>query len=178
MGIAEQSSLEKTLVRINGLSGSAVHEFRLKGPFPTKEYQAIIKANQNIVDAFHGMSVMIAKDPKANPREADILAYTMKERADLCARIGHLFYVLGSSIRMGFPLPGTLPNTVRARDRLLAKLFDYRSRVRGQEGKTDEDFALIYAFALVTLRISDSLDTCVKNVESLYGVLEEEMLEL
>ncbi len=54
--------------------------------------------------------------------------------------------VLGSSIRLGFPLPENLPSTDRSRDRLLAKLFRYRSRLRGTEGEVDEDFALIYAY--------------------------------
>lgn len=54
--------------------------------------------------------------------------------------------VLASSIRLGFPLPERLPNTDRARDRLLAKLFTFREQVRGTEGESDEDFALIYAY--------------------------------
>jgi hypothetical protein len=57
-----------------------------------------------------------------------------------------LFYVLASSIRLAFPLPEHLPNALRARDRLLAKLFDYRVRVRGTEGEVDEDFAMVYAY--------------------------------
>lgn len=54
--------------------------------------------------------------------------------------------VLASSIRLGFPLPERLPNTDRARDRLLAKLYTFREQVRGTEGESDEDFALIYAY--------------------------------
>lgn len=54
--------------------------------------------------------------------------------------------VLASTIRLGFPLPERLPNTDRARDRLLAKLFTFREQVRGTEGESDEDFALIYAY--------------------------------
>jgi len=81
--ITDVHSLQKALIRLNGLAAAAPHEFRLKGPFPTKEYQSILKANQAILDAFHGMSVMIAKDPKANRREADILNYTKKVRLDM-----------------------------------------------------------------------------------------------
>lgn len=101
--------------------------------------------------------------------------------------------MLGSSIRLGFPLPENLPNTVRARDRLLARLFDFRGKIRGTEAEADEDFALIYAYgmsdrpyfairlillALVTARISEGLNECIRNVELLYGVLEEEQLEI
>ncbi|KAI5776623.1 Fusaric acid resistance protein-like-domain-containing protein [Geopyxis carbonaria] len=176
--ITEEQSLQKALFGLNSVAAVAPHEFRLKGPFPTKEYQKILKANQAILDAFHGMSIMIAKDPNANRREAQILSYTKKERDDLCARISHLFYVLGSSIRIGFPLPENLPNTTRARDRLLAKIFDYRKTVKGIEGeKLDEDLEMLYAYALATARISEGLDESIHNMGLLYGVLEDEMLE-
>jgi hypothetical protein len=89
-----------------------------------------------------------------------------------------LFYVLASSIRLAFPLPEHLPNTLRARDRLLAKLFEYRANIRGTDGEADEDFATVYAYALVTARISEGLDELIRNVELLYGVLEDEMLEI
>jgi hypothetical protein len=144
--IRDSQLLQKALIRLNSLTSAAPHEFRLKGPFPVKEYQSMMVANQDILDAFHGMSVMIQKDPRPNRREADILSCTKKERDDLCARLAHLFYVLGSSIRLGFPLPEHLPSAVRARDRLLAKLYAYRANVRGTEGEVDEDFAMVYAY--------------------------------
>ncbi|PUU72381.1 Fusaric acid resistance protein-like-domain-containing protein [Tuber borchii] len=176
MDITEEHALQSALLRLGRLTASAPHEFRLKGPFPEKDYKDLIMASQAMLDAFHGMAVMIAKDPCANRREAEILAHTRREREDLCARISHLFYVLAGSIKLGFPLPASLPKTDRARDRLLASLFEFRKRVRGTEGDSDEDFALIYAYALVTGRISEGLLDAVATVERLYGVLEEEML--
>lgn len=92
MNISEEHELQKALLRLGTLTAAAPHELRLKGPFPAEEYRKILAANQAILDAFHGMSVMIVKDPRANRREADILEYTKKERGDLCARISHLFY--------------------------------------------------------------------------------------
>ncbi|RPA99882.1 hypothetical protein L873DRAFT_1682405 [Choiromyces venosus 120613-1] len=176
MNISEEHALQSALLRLGRLTDSAPHEFRLKGPFPEKDYKNLIATSQAMLDAFHGMAVMIARDPCANRREAEILAHTRREREDLCARISHLFYVLAGSMKLGFPLPGSLPKTDRARDRLLAGLFEFRKRVRGTEGDSDEDFALIYAYALVTGRISEGLLDAVATVERLYGVLEEEML--
>jgi hypothetical protein len=92
MNITEEHALQKALLRLGRLTDSAPHEFRLKGPFPAHDYQKIMAANQAMLDAFHGMSVMIMKDPKANRREADILEHTKKEREELCARISHWFY--------------------------------------------------------------------------------------
>ena len=42
----------------------------------------------------------------------------------------------------------------------------------------DEDFALIYAYALVTARISEGLEELIKTMGLLYGTLEDEMLEI
>jgi len=164
MDITEEHALQSALLRLGGLTASAPHEFRLKGPFPEKDYKNLIVASQAMLDAFHGMAVMIAKDPRANRREAEILAHTRREREDLCARISHLFYVLAGSIKLGFPLPGSLPKTDRARDRLLASLFEFRKRVRGTEGDSDEDFALIYAYGLSSLHAS-SAPRCLWLIE-------------
>lgn len=67
-----------------------------------------------------------------------------------------------------------------SRDRLLARLFDYRKTL--QEGKkageVDEDFALIYAYVLVTARVSEGLEELIRIMGELYGRLEDEMLEV
>ncbi|KAF8475692.1 Fusaric acid resistance protein-like-domain-containing protein [Kalaharituber pfeilii] len=178
MTLIEERALQKALLRLTSLISQAPSEYRLKGPFPVNDYKKLISANQSILDACHGMSMMISKDPVANAREADILNYTAVERRDLCARISHIFYVLASSIKIGFPLPETLPNTDRSKDRLLAKLFAYREKIRGEEGKSDEDFALMYAYVLVLGRVIEGLQECIHTLNSLYGVLEEEMLEI
>jgi hypothetical protein len=45
-----------------------------------------------MLDAFHAMNVVIQKDPRASEGEAILLRYTAEERAQLCARISHLFH--------------------------------------------------------------------------------------
>ena len=160
MSITEERGLQSALIRLSSLAAQAPNEFRLKGPFPVSDYRKLIAANQSILDACHGMSMMLSKDPQANVREADILNYTSNERRDLCARISHLFYVLASSIKLGFPLPETLPNTDRARDRFLAKVFAYREKTRGEEGKSDEDFAMTYAYSELTFYVTSHGMVC------------------
>ena len=54
--------------------------------------------------------------------------------------------VLASSMKLEYPLNDALPNTEHARDRLLAKIFTYRRKLKGEHGTTDEDFALLYAY--------------------------------
>ncbi|KAF8422669.1 Fusaric acid resistance protein-like-domain-containing protein [Tirmania nivea] len=179
MSITEERALQRALLRLSSLTNQAPSEYRLKGPFPTSAYTKLITANQNILDACHGMSMLIASDPLASEREKDILDFTVNERADCCARISHLFYILASSIRLGFPLPDTLPRLEGARDRLLARLWEYRrERVRGEVVKWEEEFQGVYAYVLVLGRIAEGLGECVEVLNGLYGVLEEEMLEI
>ncbi len=54
--------------------------------------------------------------------------------------------VLASSMKLEYPLNDTLPNTEHARDRLLAKIFDYRRNALVAQEVNDKDYALSYAY--------------------------------
>ncbi|KAK6542978.1 hypothetical protein TWF694_006910 [Orbilia ellipsospora] len=178
MNITEEIHLQQALLRLQSLLNQIPFEFRLKGPFPVEDFIEILANTQSMLDAFHGMSVIIQKEPQSSSREMEILAFTKHERAELCSRIFQLFYVLSSSMRSGFPLPETLPSIVRSRDRLLMKIHKFRERDRGVEGESEEDFALIYAYVLLTGRISEGLEKCARSIKILHGVIDEEMLEI
>ncbi len=92
MNISEELVLQQGLMKLEGLLKEVPFEFRLKGPFPITEYRDLLASTQMMLDAFHGMSVIISKEPQVSPRDTDILNYTSNERADLCSRIFHLFY--------------------------------------------------------------------------------------
>lgn len=101
-------------------------------------------------------------------------------------------------MKLEFPLNEALPNTDHARDRLLAKIFQFRRSNDPGSGATDKDFALVYAYgkkwscnhqneylltrrlvlALVTGQISNEIREVSKEIESLFGVLNEERLRL
>lgn len=53
--------------------------------------------------------------------------------------------VLASSMKLRYPMTDVLPNIEHARDSLLAKMFRYR-KSNDQDGVSDEDFALLYAY--------------------------------
>ncbi|KAF3939323.1 hypothetical protein ABW19_dt0202948 [Dactylella cylindrospora] len=178
MNITEEIHLQQALLRLQSLLSQIPFEFRLKGPFPIEDFTEILSNTQSMLDAFHGMSVIIQKEPQQSNREIEILAWTKNERAELCSRIFQLFYVLSSSMRSGFPLPETLPSIVRSRDRLLTRIHKFRERDRGVEGESEEDFALIYAYVLLTGRISEGLEKCARSIKVLHGVIDEEMLEI
>jgi hypothetical protein len=155
-----------------------------------------------VLDAFHAMNLVIQKDPNVTPGEAALLKYTSDERAALCARISHLFQVLASSLKLEYPLNDALPDTSNPRDRLLAKIFKYRKSVGGSQSKgdgdeiegsgddedegesggkvvaKDEDYELLYAYTLVTGQIAAEIKKIEKEIEVLFGVVDEDLFEL
>ncbi|RAL65876.1 hypothetical protein DID88_005539 [Monilinia fructigena] len=116
---------------LDKLRSSATSEFELRGPFPSATYGRIVEATTKMLDAFHAMNVVIQKNAEASEGEALLLKFTEEERAQLCARISHLFQVMASSMKLEYPLlTDGLPSTAYARDRLLAKIFQFRKTCR------------------------------------------------
>lgn len=153
-----------------------------------------------MLDSFHAMNVVVQKNMNTTEGETALLKCTAEERAQLCARISHLFQgklflhicfpghkptvsiVLASSIKLEYPLSDTVPSTSNARDRLLAKIFQYRKDIAageddGVEAK-DEDYELLYAYILVTGQLAEEIGRVEKIVEELYGVMDEDLLKL
>lgn len=101
-------------------------------------------------------------------------------------------------MKLEFPLNEALPSTDHARDRLLAKIFRFRKSHQGQTGADDNDFALLYAYgeilfytcrpkylltqqrhlALVTGQLSKEIREVSGEIENLFGVLNEDLLQL
>lgn len=61
---------------------------------------------------------------------------------------------MASSVKLRFPLNDALPNTDGARDRLLAKVFNFRKDRNQQSGSNDEDYALLYAYGMFEFLLS------------------------
>jgi hypothetical protein len=145
-----------------------------------------MEATNKMLDAFHAMNVVIQKDLTASEGEAALLKYTADERAQLCSRISHLFQVMASSMKLEYPLNNALPSTTNARDRLLAKIFHYRKNAGsgGEEGEEtvpvarDEDYEMLYAYTLVTGQLAEEIKRVEREIEELFGVLDEELLVL
>jgi hypothetical protein len=77
-----------------------------------------------------------------------------------------------------YPLNDALPNTEHTRDRLLARIFAYRKNEAVKNGTVDEDFGLLYTYALVTGQLSNEIKEVLKEIEGLFGVLDEDLLKL
>ena len=177
MDLGEEFELHQYLTRLDKLRSSAKSEVDIKGSFPDTSYGRILQNTGAMLDAFHAMNVMILKNPKASPGEAEILRYTAIERAALCARISHLFQgkrmlhiqvrrwgdrvsVLASSMKLEFPMNGALPSVSHTRDRLLAKIFRFRRQEQNRAGATDEDFELLYSYGQSRENLIQNHPTC------------------
>ncbi|KAK9377436.1 Fusaric acid resistance protein-like-domain-containing protein [Lipomyces chichibuensis] len=178
VSIQDEQKLQKSLLKMRTLMVAARNEFRLKGPFPTKHYDSIMKTTQEILDVYHNMNSMITKDLYASERESQMIAYTIEERKELSNRIFLLFYLIASALRLNLPLPSDLPNTVHARDRMIVKVSEYRMKQLSEDAGTEDDFVLFYAFILATMSINDGLLHIIASLQEVYGSIEEETLSI
>ncbi|KAF2027879.1 hypothetical protein EK21DRAFT_70963 [Setomelanomma holmii] len=175
----EELELRRFLNHLDTLRTAAAAEFELRGPFPDKNFKIILGATSRILDSFHAMNVIIWKEFEASEGEREVLKYTKKEWTELSWRISHLFSaVMASSMKLAYPLNDVLPNVEHTRDRLLAKVFEFRQTGLGKVIAKDEDYELLYAYALVTGQLAHDLGIIGQEIEKLYGVLSEEDLKL
>ncbi|KAI8630001.1 ribosomal protein L19 [Xylariaceae sp. FL1651] len=213
MRFGEQAAMQRYATQLQTLRVAANNEYELRGPFPFEAYGRIMASTQRILDAFHAMSLVTQKHGQLSEGEKALLNHTAEERAQLCARICHVFQVLASSIMLEYPLTDAIPSVTAIRDKLLGKIFrfrkEYNARVSkssstptGEEssnGKTaatnvlgatgqvpdlgdvtleEPDYALLYAYALVTSQVAKELKVIEKEIEGFFGTLDEDTLLL
>jgi hypothetical protein len=194
----EQAALQKYAARLDALRGSAASEFELRGPFPSEPSRRLMACTHRLLDAFYAMSLVTQRKGNLTDGERALLLYTADERALLCDRICHVFQVLASSLMLEYPLTDAIPSVARMRDRLLGKIFQFRKEHQPAGGGDDvavganysglgslahvnveeSDFALLYAYALVTGQVAEELKVVAKEIEALFGVLDEDALLL
>ncbi|KAL8927385.1 MAG: hypothetical protein Q9172_001383 [Xanthocarpia lactea] len=178
MDLEEELYLHKYLAQLEKLRDSAASEFSLRGPFPEASYKRLLASTGSMLDALHSMNIMILKETWLSPGEAAMLKLTTTERAQLSLRITHLFQVIASSIKLEYPLNDALPSIDHTRDRLLAKVFSFRKGEKSAVTTSDEDFALLYSYALVTGQLAKAMKDIANELENLFGVLDEDNLKL
>ncbi|KIX94328.1 uncharacterized protein Z520_10038 [Fonsecaea multimorphosa CBS 102226] len=179
MNLREEFYLQRFLAKLQGLAEASKSEFELRRPFPHAIYGRILKSTEQMLESFHAMNEVILKDLNTSPGEEALLKATANERAQLCRRISHLFSVLASSMKLEYSITSdALPSIDQTRDRLLAKIFEYRQNDAQEQKTKDEDYSLLYTYALVTGQLSLGIQDVLKEVENLFGVLDEEALRL
>ncbi|CAO1597394.1 hypothetical protein XANCAGTX0491_001203 [Xanthoria calcicola] len=178
MDLEEELQLHKFLAQLEKVRKSAASEVSLRGPFLDASYNRLLGSTGGMLDALHAMNAMILKETRLSLGEVAILKSTTSERAQLSLRITHLFQVMASSIKLEYPLNDALPSIDHTRDRLLAKVFSFRKEEKSAVIGSDEDFALLYSYALVTGQISKAMKDIARELEILFGVLDEDLLKL
>ncbi|GKZ38673.1 hypothetical protein AbraIFM66950_011042 [Aspergillus brasiliensis] len=178
MSPREKLEVERFLSHLESLQASARSEFELKSAFQDASYGNILRRTRSMVDAFVAINLELVKNMTASEGELAILRYTVKERQQLSSRISHLLSVMASSMKLEYPLSDVLPSVEHARDRLLARLFHYRKDLEKSRMSTDEDYALLYAYILVTGQLSVEIEAIMGEISRLFGVLHEDAVKL
>lgn len=218
MKIGEQAAMQRYAAQLQTLRIAASNEYELRGPFPFEAYGRMMASTQRVLDAFHAMSLVTQKHGRLSEGEKALLNHTAEERAQLCARICHVFEVLASSIMLEYPLTDAIPSVMVIRDKLLGKIFRFRKEhnasidkiASGKDGSNAEngsssnnsnksstmlgamgsvpnlgdvtleepDYALLYAYALVTGQVAKELKILEKELEGLFGRLDEDAMLL
>jgi hypothetical protein len=83
-------------------------------------------------------------------------------------------------MKLEYPINDALPSITTSRDRLLAKIFQFRRNEANAEGPKaeDEDYALLYAYALVTRQLAEEIIKVEKEIEGLFGILDEDLFRM
>lgn len=165
-----------------------------------------MQSTGKILDGFHAMRLVTSRRGQLSAGEKALLEYTAPERAQLCDRICHVFQVLASSMMLEYPLTDAIPSVVGNKDRLLGKIYQFRKdhqppspRIGNGEGEEEsrgdsngynmqiaknnvvveeKDYALLYAYTLVTAQVAQELEYVQREIENLFGVLNTEALLL
>lgn len=198
----EQRALQKYAARLEALRQSARSEFELRGPFPYEPTGRLMACTNRILDAFYAMSLVTQRKGRLSEGERALLCFTAAERAVLCDRICHVFQVLASSLMLEYPLTDAIPSVANVRDELLGKIFLFRKEHQRQNRRRDsedggasrslaggergllevaveeKDYALLYAYALVTGQVAEQLKLVEREIEGLFGVLNEDAILL
>ncbi|KAK9433329.1 Fusaric acid resistance protein-like-domain-containing protein [Lipomyces doorenjongii] len=179
IGLQEEQNLAKSCLKLRDLIAQAGKEFRLKGQYPIQQYNVIIGVTEEILDAYHNVNTMIRRATKSSELDTDIIRYTELERKELGNRIFLLFYLLSSALRLGLPLPDHLPNTEHARERMIAKVNEFRlKQVSDVRIGNEDEFVLFYSFILATLSINEGLLHIIAMQQQIYGTIEDETLTI
>ncbi|PVH14562.1 uncharacterized protein CXQ87_002706 [Candidozyma duobushaemuli] len=179
VGLKDYKGTSSLFTECQTLLKQAPLELRLKGALPKGIYEDLLKSTSNILDAFQNIKLMFEVDPWLTPNEEYVLKFIENEREELEHRIFLIFYMIASALALGFPLPSKPASTEHARNRMLLKLSEVRSKSVSESVKlNNEDYVLLYSYLLVTSTITEELDKMVELIKQLLGGFSEEIFYL
>lgn len=179
VGLKDYKGTRGLLLECQTLLKQAPVEFRLKGSFPKATYEELLGSTSTIMDAYLNLQLMLEVDPYLTPNEKYVLEYIASEREELEQRIFLIFYMVASALALGFPLPTKPASTEHAKDRMLLKLSEFRSKSSSDHvDLTNEDYVLLYSYILVTSTITQELDKIIIQIKELLGDISEDIFLL
>ncbi|KAF3992589.1 hypothetical protein FT663_02242 [Candidozyma haemuli var. vulneris] len=179
VGLKDYKGTSTLFLECQTLLKQAPLELRLKGSLPKATYEELLKSTSNVLDAFQNIKLMVEVDPCLTPNEVYVLKYIENEREELEHRIFLIFYMIASALALGFPLPSKPASTEHARNRMLLKLSEVRSKSVSENLKlSNEDYVLLYSYLLVTSTITKELDRIIELIKQLLGGFSEEIFYL
>ncbi|PHH59383.1 hypothetical protein CDD81_3322 [Ophiocordyceps australis] len=178
----EQAALQRYALRLNSLRSAAQSEFQLRGPFPHAASGRIMSCTHRILDGFYAMRLVCQRRTSLTPGERALLLCTAAERRRLCHVVCLVLQLLASSVMLEYPLSDAVPAVEGAKDELLARVYSFRlaceERDDDAEPVDDGDYALVYAYTLVSTQVAMELERVREEIEALFGVLDEDELLL
>ena len=143
-----------------------------------------MRSTKHVLDGFYAMRLITQKRHLLSDGERALLIHTTAERRLLCQRICHVFQVLASCVMLEYPLTDAIPTIDNNRDRLLGQIYQFRKDAAAASAGgsapvvTEQDFALLYAYTLVTAQVAEELKNVRAEIEGVFGVLDEQALLL
>lgn len=180
VGLKGLEGVNNLLYECETLMKQAPLEFRLKGKFPSATYEKLLKSTSKIINAYQNMNLMIKVDPNITANEEFVLKHLESERTEVENRLFLIFYTIASAMKLGIPLPNKPASPEHAKDRMLHKLSELRSKLALSPVVfvTNEDFILLYSYILVTSSITEELDIIMALVRELLANVTEDVFQL
>ena len=167
-----EGRLREAFVRIRQLLDLTGHEVRLRAPFDSEPYRALIDTCESFFDdlvkirqfSLYFQPIMGQSDSAAN---AALLYY----RRDAVASILMIMYTLAGALKTGRPLPRYLPSAAAARKRLLDRMAEsdvYGNMGGGETEGKKRRWADVYQYAY-----SKTLTDVVEQLHQLHQITKK-----
>ncbi|KAJ5287958.1 hypothetical protein N7478_003644 [Penicillium angulare] len=156
MSSRDKAEIERLLSQLEPIQVSARSEIELKAPFPDAAYCNVIRRTKDIVDHFHSMDLILSAIPTPFEGQISLLRYTATTRQQLSGCIRNLLAAIASSMELEHT--SDLPTGVNdSRYQLLSQISLYRQDKKASHATNDEDYILLYSYALVTRQLSNEI---------------------
>ena len=164
-----EGRLREAFVRIRQLLDLTDHEIRLRAPFDSRPYSALIDTCESFFnDLIKIRQFSLYFQPILGPSDAAANAALLSYRRDAVASILMVIYTLAGALKTGRPLPRYLPSAAAARKRLLDRMNDpdvYGNEVGNQSEGKKRQWADVYQYAY-----SKTLTDVVEQLHHLHQV--------